>query len=403
MGRWSFDEGVGRSLHATVVAAALAGTAGPAWAGVRVATWNISTYMGGRDQDLRTAVYGVNPDNDLSMRPDVLIVQEMVSATALFHLRDVLNAAPGSPGHWAAAPFIDGNDTDSGFLYRNDKVDFLGLTIVLTGGPAPNPPRNVMRYDILVQGQPPELGTIACYSSHMKSGSTQQDLDRRTLEAQAIRGDAAALPAGWHYLLGGDFNIPGSGENAYQVLMGSGAGRFVDPIKRPGDWHNDSAFQIVHTQDPAGAGGMDDRFDQILVSASLVDGVGVDYLGNANVPYSDLTWNDPNHSYRSWGNDGTSFDTTLRVAGNTMVGPAIAQALINVAVGAGHLPVYLDFDAQPFCFGDIDADGIVGVTDFLAILAAWGPCSGCLADLDQSGNVDVSDFLLLLAQWGDCP
>jgi hypothetical protein len=264
----------GRSLPAAVVLAALAWPAVQAGAEVRVATWNISNYSGGRDQELQTSVYGVNPDNGLSMVPDVLLAQEILSATALFDLRDILNDAPGSPGDWAAAPFIDGNDTDSGLLYRSGAVQFLGLTVVSVGGPPPNHPRNVMRYDLLVLGQPAELGTIACYSSHMKAGSASQDQNRRVLEANAIRDDAAALPAEWHFLLGGDLNIQNSAETAYQVLVGSGdagVGRFFDPIKRPGGWNNDPFFRFVHTQDPIGNGGMDDRYDQILVSANLVN------------------------------------------------------------------------------------------------------------------------------------
>ncbi len=50
---------------------------------------------------------------------------------------------------------------------------------------------------------------------------------------------------------------------------------------------------------------------------------------------------------------------------------------------------------------DIDCDGIVGIQDFLALLAAWGPCAGaCVADLDCDGTVGILDFLALLAQWG---
>jgi hypothetical protein len=57
----------------------------------------------------------------------------------------------------------------------------------------------------------------------------------------------------------------------------------------------------------------------------------------------------------------------------------------------------------PDCPGDLDGDGSVGVTDFLLILAAWGPCGGCPEDLDGSGDVGIGDFLLLLAFWGACP
>jgi uncharacterized protein (TIGR03437 family) len=55
--------------------------------------------------------------------------------------------------------------------------------------------------------------------------------------------------------------------------------------------------------------------------------------------------------------------------------------------------------------GDLDRDGSVGVLDFLALLAAWGPCSApcppsCAADFDSDCEVGVTDFLILLASWG---
>ena len=55
------------------------------------------------------------------------------------------------------------------------------------------------------------------------------------------------------------------------------------------------------------------------------------------------------------------------------------------------------------CPGDLDGDGTVGITDFLALLAAWGPNPGHPADLDGDGDVGITDFLALLAIWGHCP
>ncbi|MCH7799623.1 MAG: hypothetical protein IID28_14445 [Planctomycetes bacterium] len=53
--------------------------------------------------------------------------------------------------------------------------------------------------------------------------------------------------------------------------------------------------------------------------------------------------------------------------------------------------------------GDLDGDGTVGILDFLALLAAWGPCpappADCPADLDGDGTVGINDFLTLLANW----
>jgi hypothetical protein len=56
------------------------------------------------------------------------------------------------------------------------------------------------------------------------------------------------------------------------------------------------------------------------------------------------------------------------------------------------------------CPWDVDDDGMVGVTGFLALLAAWGPQElGHPADFDDDGFVGILDFLALLANWGPCP
>ena len=53
--------------------------------------------------------------------------------------------------------------------------------------------------------------------------------------------------------------------------------------------------------------------------------------------------------------------------------------------------------------GDLDGDGQVGITDFLMLLAAWGPCpdppGACPADMDDDGIVGITDFLMLLGNW----
>ncbi len=52
---------------------------------------------------------------------------------------------------------------------------------------------------------------------------------------------------------------------------------------------------------------------------------------------------------------------------------------------------------------DLDGDGDVDTTDFLALLQAWGPCppppETCPADLDGDGAVGIVDFLVLLKSW----
>ena len=57
----------------------------------------------------------------------------------------------------------------------------------------------------------------------------------------------------------------------------------------------------------------------------------------------------------------------------------------------------------PGLVGDLDGDGMVGVSDLLILLANWGPCADCNdcpADLNGDCNVGVADLLILLANWG---
>jgi hypothetical protein len=49
--------------------------------------------------------------------------------------------------------------------------------------------------------------------------------------------------------------------------------------------------------------------------------------------------------------------------------------------------------------GDVDGDGWVGVTDLLAVIAAWGPCQDCMEDLNNDSVVDVSDLLEIIGNW----
>lgn len=55
------------------------------------------------------------------------------------------------------------------------------------------------------------------------------------------------------------------------------------------------------------------------------------------------------------------------------------------------------------CLGDVDVNGAVEFADLLALLGAWGPCTGCAADLDGSGDVGFTDLTMLLSAWGPCP
>ncbi len=61
----------------------------------------------------------------------------------------------------------------------------------------------------------------------------------------------------------------------------------------------------------------------------------------------------------------------------------------------------------PFCFGDLDGDGDIDLSDLAQLLSNYGETGGKTyedGDLDGDGDVDLSDLAALLAVYGaDCP
>jgi len=55
------------------------------------------------------------------------------------------------------------------------------------------------------------------------------------------------------------------------------------------------------------------------------------------------------------------------------------------------------------CPWDLDGDTVVGINDFLELLALWGTDPAGPPDFDGDGTVGINDFLELLANWGACP
>ena len=77
-----------------------------------------------------------------------------------------------------------------------------------------------------------------------------------------------------------------------------------------------------------------------------------------------------------------------------------ADSVVEAAIDGVRLTAIICEDS---ILGDLDGDGVVGLSDLLILLAEWGPCADCddcPADLDDDCVVGLSDLLILLANWG---
>ncbi len=414
-----------KALLAAAVWAAL-GCSPLAHAQLRVVEWNVTNFSptSGRDAAFRTAFYGIAP-NGLQMAPDVVVIQEVSEAggqaggdASVASFLNILNLAVGSPGDWVAAPYmVNGGDTGNALFYRSTRVVLMGTTALTTNtGTGPNQaPRDTQRWQIRPVGYTSVGAQLYIYGAHFKAGSTSADQLRRDPEGERIRIDANALNDSAAFLLCADLNVQCSCQTFYQYMVGASgtpaftadlSGQFFDPINTPGgstpttDWENNSIYRYIHTQDPTSS--MDSRHDQILISANLRDGQGLDYMpavpgGNILSAWNLGTWNDPNHSYRAWGNDGSSFNGPLNMTTNQMVGPVIATALKDSAASGGHLPVYIDLQVPAkvsapanVSFGNVSQGSLAQQTIQVgngANLALWSK--------DGTGRgVDVLDYTL---------
>lgn len=94
-----------------------------------------------------------------------------------------------------------------------------------------------------------------------------------------------------------------------------------------------------------------------------------------------------------------------------VVSPFLYAVLIRATNGAGTTTVFLFVgvvepgDCPADC-GPGSGDGVVGVSDMLAVFAEWGTAGPFNCDMAPPGGdgvVGVDDFLMVFSEWGPCP
>jgi len=282
------------------------------------------------------------------LQPDVFTVNEVAGSEAIHqHLLDQAVNAGGSD-KYKMANFIH---VASPYLVNLLFYDHHKLTLhshVI----AQSLIRDVDVYKLYYNSNDLESGDTAfvvCVVAHLKAGNNSADADKRNTMAQNTMTFLENYGDDENYLLSGDFNVYTSSEEAYQIFTqySNSSLRFSDPIDKPGAWNNNSAFASYHTQSThstssgcPSTGGMDDRFDFILMSNNLK--FGVKHL--TYVP----------SSYHAVGQDGLHFNKDITASPtNTSVPPDVLTALYG---NSDHLPVTLK----------LTVDKTLGVTDWIA-------------------------------------
>ena len=309
--------------------------------------------------------------------PDVFCVCEMGSNNT--YADRLLNNAINTQGvdYYRRGPLTNysGGYIANMLYYNSRKLSFYKHTYITTSYRDINGYTMYYNANNLAQG---DTVFITFWIMHLKAGGSEDNQAARLTQTQKLMNKLASLGIPGNHVVSGDFNVYGSSEPAYQEMVNysNSLYRLYDPIDRPGNWNNNSQFADIHTQSTHSSnydngcfssGGLDDRFDIILVSPYV-------YYGSDRVRVLPET-------YHALGQDGHRFNGTVIQPQNNSVPQNVAQALYNQS---DHLPVITEFyiDAQ------------VGVSPYIADyqLRVVNPVRGQMEVLMQTEESDVYQF-----------
>ncbi len=262
-------------------------------------------------------------------KPDLFLINELTSGSGA---NTILNSAMNTNGttYYSKSAFVDGFGTDNMLYYNNEKFGLISQDEISTNL------RDINEY-VLYYKEPGMTASsdtvyLMLYCAHLKAGNQQSNEDDRDSQATQLKLHLSNKSWTENVIVGGDFNIYGSSEAAYQTLISGNSYDLIDPLGT-GAYHNNSVFAQHHTQstrttsiDDGATGGMDDRFDYILFNNDIDNNLKrVRMLSG---------------SYKALGQDGLHFnDGLLDAPANTTVPSNVLSSLYYMS---DHLPITMD-------------------------------------------------------------
>jgi endonuclease/exonuclease/phosphatase family metal-dependent hydrolase len=289
---------------------------------IRIVSWNILNYpdLNGdpREEYYQRVLEGLSPD--------ILIVQEMTSA---FGVGEFLNNVmkPVSK-EYRASKFFDGPDTDSVLFYDRTKIRVMSSQQIYTSL------RDISEYSLKIKKNPGKGVKFKLYSVHFAEGLSPGAKTQREGDALTLRNYLDGFQPDDLFLVCGTFNMISSREKAFKVLTGESIdniGRLQDPMNKTGKWHDKLKSRFTHSESTrkskfgdGAKGGLDDRYDMILISYGWDQSGKLIYRPGSCIVY---------------GNDGKHLNKAINAPKNKRVSSDIADALYHAS---DHLPVIIE-------------------------------------------------------------
>ncbi|WP_353166054.1 hypothetical protein [Empedobacter brevis] len=271
-------------------------------------------------------------------QPDLFMICELVSENGADL---ILNTSlQNQPDKFARALFVaDSTNLDDPLqtmvFYNTRKLTLVNQQKI------PTVYRDINQYSFQLNITSNDTIRLEVFVAHLKSSTGPANRQIRLEMVQEVTKSLKKLTRPNTYVLfAGDFNFYNSSEPAYQeILNPTNAILMIDPLNAPGNWQNNPTFSYLHTQSTrvsnvgfgsgtnAGAGGgLDDRFDFIMMSENFKNSTRLSYV---------------NESYKAYGNNGDCLDKDVKDPNCTGI---YSQTLrTNLYNMSDHLPVVMQF------------------------------------------------------------
>jgi endonuclease/exonuclease/phosphatase family metal-dependent hydrolase len=292
------------------------------------------------------------------INPDLFMVCELINLSGSNYMFN--NAILPHNSDFQAATFEINQSSGSNLqqmVYYNSKKLILETSRVILADT-----RDINHYTFLLNTTNSATNPIRLevFVSHLKASTGSSNRQRRNASIEDFVASLNDIPSNSYVLFAGDFNFYTSNEEGYQRLISNGNPIvMVDPINRPAEpfpndpsvsdpfdfyssssvyfWRN-SSYADIHTQstrtssngliDESGAGGgMDDRFDFIMMSENFNTSSNLYYV---------------NGSYESIGNNGNCYNSNVAdPACSGIYSQSLRNALLEFS---DHLPVVMEIE-----------------------------------------------------------
>jgi len=232
-------------------------------------------------------------------QPDIFMVVEIESQAGA---DEILNYCLGTQNYESATFSINHSGSyplQQMLYYNKHKFELVAENYLMAYV------RDINHYTLRLrtpQGSTPVY--LEVYVAHLKSSGGVTNENIRYDMVEVFTDDLANIPQDRFVIFAGDFNLYYSNEPAYQEIIDpTNDIVLVDPLNRPGYWHNNSSFKDIFTQSTHSVsensfvgGGIDDRFDFIMMSENLINSPVLHYIPE---------------TYKAYGNNGTCFNKAI--------------------------------------------------------------------------------------------